>query len=103
MEHTQTRDARTEKVASRPLSIQMYTDRRKGTYSFACEKDLISFFSTTLPPQVVQSTIRECRSEYIQRDGTSEREQKLQFIRKCEIELLSQLHKELGISEPTPV
>lgn len=102
-EHTPIRDARTENVASRPLSVQVYTDRRKETYSFACEKDLTSFFSTTLPPVVVQNTIRECRSQYVQRNGTSEREQKLQFIRKCEIELLSHLHKELGISEPAPV
>jgi hypothetical protein len=101
-EHTRTVDARTERVTNHPLSVQLYTDRRKETYSFACEKDLISFFSTTLPPYIVQNTIRECRSQYVQRDGTSEREQKLQFIRKCEIELLSHLHRELGISEPTP-
>ncbi len=101
-EYTHTGDARTERVTSRPLSVQLYNDRRKETYSFACEKDLISFFSTTLPPHVVQDTIRECRSHYVQRNGTSEREQKLQFIRKCEIELLSHLHRELGIAEPTP-
>lgn len=63
-------------------------DRRQNRYSFTTQKDIITFFSTILPKPIIKETIRTMKKKIKSREDVSKKEIKLQFLKKCEWELV---------------
>lgn len=63
-------------------------DRRQNRYSFTTQKDIITFFSTILPKPVIKETIRTMKKKFKPRGDVSKKDIKLQFLKKCEWELV---------------
>ena len=64
------------------------TDRRQNGYSFSSQKDLVTFFSTVLPKKVILETIKTLKQNFQPREDTSKADNKMQFLKKCEWELV---------------
>ena len=74
------------------------SERRTDAYTFTSEKDLIAFFSGSLPVRLVKDTIKAVKAEFIERKLGTGREHRLQFLKKCEVELVKLANAEHGPS-----
>jgi len=63
-------------------------EKRESRYSFTSQGDLIAFFSDALPEKVIKETIRSSRKNFVKRPGASWTVTRLQFLKKCEWELV---------------
>jgi hypothetical protein len=63
-------------------------ERRSTSYTFSTEKTLVAFFSKTMPRGLVKTTIRRLKSSFVAREGESPDAAQLQFLKKCEYELI---------------
>lgn len=63
-------------------------NKRQNRYSFTSRKDLIAFFSDTLPKNVIKETIRNIKKTFTKRANDSWTSNKMQFLKKCEWELV---------------
>ena len=63
-------------------------DRRKSNYVFTSLNDIRYYFSDTISGKTIKETIRETRKKFIKRSNVSRIQNKLQFLKKCEIELV---------------
>lgn len=68
-------------------------ERRTGSYSFSSEKDLIAFFTQLLPKEKILNIINTCKKAFVSRGETRKTELDLQFLKKCECELVRYLRK----------
>ncbi|MBD3392084.1 MAG: hypothetical protein GF418_08410 [Chitinivibrionales bacterium] len=64
------------------------SERRHDSYAFTSERDLVNFFSASLPKKTVRKTIASVKADFVQRKLGTSREHKLQFLKKCEVELV---------------
>ena len=69
-------------------NIDTLTDRRQDGYSFTSQKDLVTFFSTFPPKKVILETIKTLKQKFQPREDTSKADNKMQFLKKCEWELV---------------
>jgi hypothetical protein len=69
-------------------------DRRENSYTFASEKMLVEFFSRTLTQDEITAIFGSIRSNFIKRPSQSAREHTLQFLKKCETELIRRVHQD---------
>ena len=70
-------------------------NNRNQRYTFTTQRDLITFFSGALPKSVIRDTIREMKKKYVKRLNMSKATDKLQFLKKCEWELVKLSRKTL--------
>jgi hypothetical protein len=63
-------------------------DRRKCNYVFTSLNDIIYYFSDTISRKTIRETIQTTKNKFIKRSNVSRIENKLQFLKKCEIELV---------------
>lgn len=63
-------------------------DRRQSNYVFTSLTDLIYYFSDTISRKDIKETIRRIKKKFIKRSNISHIQNKLQFLKKCEIELV---------------
>lgn len=77
------------------------TDRRQNRYSFSSQKDLVTFFSTVLPKKVILETINTMKKKFKTRGEreTSKIDNKMQFLKKCEWELVRLTKKNFVLPE----
>jgi len=69
-------------------------DKRNSTYVFSSMSDLKKYFSGFFSKKEIQEVINDSKKAFIVRDGISEDETQLQFINKCEVELLKQVRSD---------
>ena len=72
-------------------------ERRRDSYAFESEKDLLAFFSNSLSKQVIKETIKRVKKVFILRDDNTHGEKKLQMIKKCEAELVRLTRSNFGV------
>ena len=82
-----------------PKNNDNNTDRRHNRYSFSSRKDMIAFFKTVLPKKDIQKIIRDMKKKFRPRVEDSRKEIKLQFLKKCEWELVRISKKRIINSE----
>jgi hypothetical protein len=63
-------------------------EQREPAYTFTSEEMLSEFFSRALPRAEIESVVETVRKGFIKRPGMPSRAHRLQFIKKCELELL---------------
>lgn len=63
-------------------------EKRESRYSFTSQGDLLAFFSDTLSKKVIRKTISSLKRNFIQRPEVSWTVNRLQFLKKCEWELV---------------
>jgi hypothetical protein len=63
-------------------------ERRTSSYTFSTEKALVAFFSRTMPRPLIKSTMRRLKSTFVGREGDTPEAAQLQFLKKCEYELI---------------
>jgi hypothetical protein len=63
-------------------------DRRQNNYVFTSINDIIYYFSDTISRKTIKETIRTTKNKFIKRSNVSRIQNKLQFLKKCEIELV---------------
>ncbi len=63
-------------------------EKRESRYSFTSQGDLTAFFSDTLPKKVIKETIRSLSKKFVKRPEVSWTVNRLQFLKKCEWELV---------------
>jgi hypothetical protein len=74
-------------------------DRRIDNYTFTTERDLVAFFRQSLPDRLIRRTIKSIKDDFVRRSLSTQREGKLQYLKKCEIELVRLSREQLGIGE----
>ncbi len=70
-------------------------EKRNDRYTFQSQRDLMTFFSGALPKSVIKDTIREVKKNYVKRLDISKTLDRLQFLKKCEWELVRLSRKTL--------
>ena len=78
-------------------------EKRESRYSFTSQGDLIAFFSDTLPKKVIKETIRSLRKKFVKRPDASWTVNRMQFLKKCEWELVRLSKKTVTESEKEEV
>ncbi len=63
-------------------------EKRQLHYSFSSKKDLIAFFSPILPKKTILEVMHDIQKKFTRRENTSSAEHKIQFLKKCEWELV---------------
>lgn len=71
------------------------TERRADHYSFKSERELTAFFGHSLPVSRVREIIERQRAAFVARAGSDARERKIEFLRKCEWELVRVMRETL--------
>lgn len=66
-------------------------DKRNSTYVFSTMQGLKKYFSAHFTKKEIQAVILEAKKAFVVRGGILEDETQLQFINKCEVELLKQM------------
>ena len=71
-------------------------DKRNGTYVFSAMSDLKKYFYQYFSRSEIQDVINEAKKGFVIRQGIPEEESQLQFINKCEVELLNRVRSNSG-------
>jgi hypothetical protein len=74
-------------------------ERREYNYTFLSEKDLTAFFSSSLPRKVIKRAMNAVKQDFIRRKLSTSHEHKLQFLKKCEGELVRLARNELEVEK----
>ena len=68
-------------------------NNRQETYSFRTQKDLIAYFSDIIPPKQIKNIIKKMKGTFIKRPEALGKIEKMQFLKKCEWELVRHVKK----------
>jgi hypothetical protein len=73
-------------------------DRRDSNYAFTSERELVQFFSSSLPRPVIRKVIAETKKRFVARTPLDRPGIKLQLLKKCEVALVRLARREYDIS-----
>lgn len=78
------------KAKLRHLSTNKISSKENRTelYSFTSQKDIVNFFSDTFPKKHIRKIIKTQKEGFVPRPDTSKEVNKMQFLKKCEWELV---------------
>jgi len=65
--------------------------KRTHIYAFSNLKDLKNHFRIFIPPAEIEQSVADAHHNFVKRKGVSASETQLQFIKKCEINLLKKI------------
>ncbi len=74
-------------------------DKRKNRYSFSSQNDLIAFLSDTLSKTAIKKNIKTLKKTLVKSPDVSWTINRLQFLKKCEWELVRLSKKMVTESE----
>lgn len=63
-------------------------ENRTDLYSFTSQKDIVKFFSDTFTKKYIRKIIKTQKEGFIPRPDTSKEINRMQFLKKCEWELI---------------
>jgi hypothetical protein len=66
-------------------------ERRSQHYTFEKQKRLVNFFSGWMDKKKIRNIIQNAQNSFVIRDGASDEDTRLQFLKKCEYSLLKQM------------
>ncbi len=73
------------------LEEEKLKNKRSHIYAFSSRTQLKGYFSAFLPSSELQSIMTSAHQNFAVREGATNRETELQYIKKCEIMILKKL------------
>lgn len=70
------------------ISAYPLDERRSSRYTFTSRKVLVRYFSSWLPEEEIEEIVEKAKTDFVTRQGYSEEETRLQFLKKCEYSLV---------------
>ena len=70
------------------MSSYKLDERRTDRYTFTSLKALNRYFSAWLPEEEIEDLVNEAKGGFKTRNGCSDEETRLQFLKKCEYNLV---------------
>ena len=71
-----------------PISEYALDERRTGRYTFTSLKALRGYFGAWLAEEEIEELVETAKIGFVQRAGCSEEETRLQFLKKCEYQMV---------------
>lgn len=76
------------KKVPRAIAAYALDERRTNRYTFTSLKALRSYFGAWLPEDEIEELVEKAKIGFTRRAGCSEEETRLQFLKKCEYQLV---------------
>jgi hypothetical protein len=77
-----------KKKAPQVIPAYDLDERRTHRYTFTSMKALRGYFSTWLPEERIEELVENAKIGFVPRSGNSEEETRLQFLKKCEYQMV---------------
>lgn len=80
--------SRNRKTVPQAIAAYPLDERRTSRYTFTSLKALRGYFSAWLPEEEIEELVENAKIGFTRRAGCSEEETRLQFLKKCEYQMV---------------